>query len=333
MDRLEAMSILLAVSEAGSISAASRKLRVPLATISRKVSELEAHLNVRLLMRSNRQITLTEAGRSFVAASRRILQDIGDAEREASGEQKILKGELVLSAPIALGRFHLLPVVTDFLRDHPSMDVRMMLVDRRLNMIEDHIDIGLRVGELHDFSLVAMKVGTVRRVVCASLAYLKRRGIPRTPDDLKDHDCITFENTLSSQTWTFNIGKKMEKSFPIHSRLVVSTAEAATDAAVAGIGLARMLDYQIAAQLRDGTLDLVLESFKSPPKPVHLIYEAGDYLPLKIRTFLDYAGPRLKKSMRAIGAENRSHAETAVAIFETGFSTKISDPVVEAPEE
>jgi DNA-binding transcriptional LysR family regulator len=299
MDRLEAMSVLVAVSEAGSISAASRKLKVPLATISRKVSELEAHLNVRLLMRSNRQITLTEAGEIFVAVSRRILQDLGEAEREVSDEQKILKGELVLSAPIALGRFHLLPVAIDFLRDHPSIDVRMMLVDRRLNMIEDHIDIGLRVGELNDFSLVAKKVGTVRRVVCASPAYLKRRGIPRTPDDLKHHDCITFENTLSPQTWSLNVGKT-EKPFPVHSRLVVSTAEAATDAAVAGIGLTRMLDYQIAAQLREGTLELVLESFKSPAKPVHLIYEAGRHLPLKIRTFLDYASPRLKKSMRAI---------------------------------
>jgi DNA-binding transcriptional LysR family regulator len=300
MDRLEAMSVLLAVSEAGSISAASRKLKVPLATISRKVSELEAHLSVRLLMRSNRQTTLTDAGQSFVAASRRILQELGDAEREVSGEQKILKGELVLSAPIALGRFHLLPVVIDFLRDHPSMDVRVMLVDRRLNMIEDHIDIGLRVGELHDFSLVAKKVGSVRRVICASPTYLKRRGTPRTPGDLKDHDCITFENTLSAQAWSLYVGKT-EKLFPIHSRLVVSTAEAATDAAVAGICLTRMLDYQVAAQLRRGTLKLVLESFRSPPKPVHLIYEAGRHLPLKIRTFLDYAGPRLKRSMR--GAE------------------------------
>ena len=201
MDRLEAMSVLLAVSEAGSISAASRKLKVPLATISRKVSELEAHLNVRLLMRSNRQITLTDAGQSFVAASRRILQELNDAEREISGEQKMLKGELVLSAPIALGRYHLLPVVIDFLRDHPSIDVRMMLVDRRLNMIEEHVDIGLRVGDLNDFSLVAKKVGTVRRVVCASPAYLKRRGTPKNPDDLVNHDCVTFENTLSAQTW------------------------------------------------------------------------------------------------------------------------------------
>ena len=299
MDRLEAMSVLLAVAEAGSISAASRKLKVPLATISRKVSELEAHLKVRLLMRSNRNISLTEAGHSFVAASRRILAEVNDAERDVSGENLTLKGELVLSAPIALGRFYLLPVVEDFLKDHPNIDIRMMLADRRLNMIEDHIDIGLRVGELDDFSLVAKKVGTVRRVVCASPAYLKRRGIPKTPTDLKAHDCVTFENTLSPQAWTFNVGKS-EKSFPVHSRLIVSTAEAACDAAVAGLGLTRMLDYQVAAPLRAGALKLVLESYRSSPKPIHLIYEAGRHLPLKIRTFLDYAAPRLKKAIRAV---------------------------------
>ena len=235
MDRFEAMSVLLEVVETGSMSAAARKLRMPLATISRKVSELEEHLNARLLMRSNRRVALTEAGRAFVAATRRILADLGDAERDASGETKILKGELVLTAPIALGRYYLLPVVVEFIKEYPNIDVRMMLVDRRVNMIEEHVDLGLRVGELNDFSLVAKKVGTVRRVVCASPTYLARRGAPAGPEDLKNHDCITFENTLSTQRWILNIGK-MEKSFPIHSRLIVSTAEAATDAAVAGLG-------------------------------------------------------------------------------------------------
>jgi DNA-binding transcriptional LysR family regulator len=183
MDRLEAMTLLVAVADAGSISAASRKLRAPVATISRKVSDLEKHLSTQLLMRSTRNVVLTEAGRSFVAASPRILADLDDAERDAAGVTKKLKGELVLSAPIALGRFYLLPVVTEFLKEHPNIDVRMMLADRRLNMIEDHIDIGLRVGELNDFSLVAKKVGTVRRVVCVSPSYLDRRGTPARPED------------------------------------------------------------------------------------------------------------------------------------------------------
>jgi DNA-binding transcriptional LysR family regulator len=300
MDRLEAMTLLIAVAEAGSISAASRKLRTPLATVSRKIAELEKQLNARLLMRSTRNAALTEAGRNFVAASRRILADLEDAEREAASETKTLKGELVLSAPIALGRLYLLPVVTDFLKEHPNVDARMILADRRLNMIEDHVDVGLRVGELNDFSLVAKKVGTVRRIVCASPSYLARRGTPKAPEDLKDHDCITFENTLSAVNWGFRVGK-MEKSFPIHSRLVVTTAEAATDAAVSGLGLARMLDYQISHHRQAGDLKLVLEDFRSPPKPVHLIYEAGRHLPLKIRAFLDFAAPRLKQAMRALG--------------------------------
>lgn len=299
MDRLEAMTLLVAVAEAGSISAASRKLRTPLATVSRKIAELESHLNAQLLLRSTRNVALTEAGRAFLAASRRILADLEDAERDAASETKTLKGELVLSAPIALGRFYLLPVVTDFLKEHPNIDARMMLSDRRLNMIEDHVDIGLRVGELNDFSLVAKKVGTVRRVVCASPSYLVRRGTPKSPEDLKDHDCITFENTLSAQSWAFKVGK-VEKSFPIHSRLVVSTAEAATDAAVSGLGLTRMLDYQVDGQRRAGSLKLVLEAFRSQPKPVHLIYEAGRHLPLKIRIFLDFAAPRLKHAMRTL---------------------------------
>jgi DNA-binding transcriptional LysR family regulator len=261
--------------------------------------ELEAHLKVQLLMRSNRQVVLTDAGRSFVASCRRILQDVGDAEREASDEGRIPRGELIVSAPIALGRLYLLPVVVDFLRDHPGIDVRMILADRRLDLIGDQIDVALRVGELQDNSLVAKKVGTVRRVVCASPAYLKRRGTPASPADLKDHDCLTFENTMSSQAWNFNIGN-VRKAFQIHSRLIVSTAEAAVDAAVAGVGLTRMLDYQIDKQRRAGALTPVLEAFRTPPKSVHLIYEQSTYLPLKTRTFLDYAAPRLKEAFRAL---------------------------------
>jgi DNA-binding transcriptional LysR family regulator len=290
------MTLLIAVSEAGSISAASRKLRTPLATVSRKIAELESHLNAQLLLRSTRRLALTEAGRTFVAASRRILADLEDAERDAGSETTRLKGELVLSAPIALGRLYLLPVIAGFLDEHPDINARMMLSDRRVNMIEDHIDVGLRVGELNEFSLVAKKVGTVRRVVCASPSYLARRGTPSTPEDLKDHDCITFENTLSAQSWAFRVGK-VDKSFAVHSRLVVSTAEAATDAAVLGLGLTRMLDYQVDRQRRAGRLKLVLEAFRSPPKSVHLIYEGGRHLPLKIRTFLDFAAPRLKQAM------------------------------------
>ena len=301
MDRLEAMSVFVAVAEAGSLSGASRKLHMPLATVSRKISELEAHLNARLLTRSNRQVVPTEAGKSYLEACQRIVQDVGEAERQASGEYTTPRGALLLSAPIALGRLFLLPVVTDFLKDHPSIDVRMALVDRRLNLIEERIDVAVRVGELADSRQVARKVGSVRRVVCASPDYLAHRGVPENPGDLIHHDCITFENTISAQAWSFNSGKR-EKAFPIHSRLIVSTAEAAIDAAVAGLGIARAIDYQVDDFRRTGVLDLILEPFECRRKPVHLIYQGGTRLPLKTRAFVDYAVPRLKKAFRALGS-------------------------------
>ena len=298
MDRLEAMSIFIAVVEAGSLSAASRRLHIPLATVSRKISELEAHLKARLLTRSNRQIVPTEAGRSFFVASRRIVQDADAAEHEASGEYRMPKGQLLLTAPISLGRLYLLPIVSDFLKEHPGIDVRLVLADHRLNLVEDRIDVALRAGKLRDSSSVATKVGAIRRLVCASPTYLARRGTPAHPDDLKDHDLITFDNTVSSKEWTFIMGKS-ERSFPIHSKLIVNTADAAVDAAVLGLGLAHTIDYQIHALCRTGALTVVLESFMPPAYPVYLIYDS-EQLPSKTRTFLDYATVRLRKALRAL---------------------------------
>jgi DNA-binding transcriptional LysR family regulator len=168
MDRLESMATLLAAVEAGSLSGASRKLGMPLATVSRKVSELETHLRVRLLNRSSRRLTLTDAGRSYVAACKRILEDIGAAERAAAGEYSAPRGELIMTAPIVFGRLHVLPVVIAFLEAYPEIDVRLALADRVINLLEDHVDLALRIGELPDSSLVATRLGAIRRVVCAS---------------------------------------------------------------------------------------------------------------------------------------------------------------------
>jgi DNA-binding transcriptional LysR family regulator len=293
MDRLEAMSVFVAVAETGSLSAASRKLRIPLATVSRKLAELEAHLKSQLVMRSSRKVALTEAGGSFFAACRRILYDVEEAERRALGEYKTPKGELVLSAPIALGRLYLLPVVIGFLREYPMVNVRMALSDRRVNLIEDHVDIALRVGDLPDSSLVAIRVGSVRRVVCASPDYINRRGAPMHPRDLIDHECVTFENTISAQAWAFEIDSS-ERRFPIHSRLIVNTAEAAIDAAAAGVGLTRPLDYQAASHLRSGALMEILVTFAPAARPVNLLFEKAEHVAIKTRTFLDYATPRLR---------------------------------------
>ena len=238
MDRLESMSVLLVAVEAGSLSGAARRLGTPLATVSRKVSELETHLKTRLLTRSSRRLTLTDAGRAYVAACKRILEDITEAERAASGEYRAPKGELVITAPIVFGRLHVLPVAVDFLRAYPEVDVRLFLADHVVNLLEGRIDLAVRIGDLPDSSLVASRVGLIRRVVCGSPAYFAERGMPETPDDLQTHECITFQGQSSPETWTFGSGRT-EISVPIHSRLVVNTAEAAIDAAIADAGIAR----------------------------------------------------------------------------------------------
>lgn len=296
MDRLEAMSILVAVVEAGSLSAAGRSLGTPLATVSRKVSELEAHLKVRLLTRSNRQLTLTDAGRSYVAACRRILNDVSEAERAASGEYTAPKGELVVTAPIVFGRLHVLPVVCALLKAYPDIDVRMVLSDRVVHLLDDHVDAAVRIGELPDSSLLALRLGTVRRVVCASPAYLDMRGAIQIPADLLQRDCITFDNLMAPDSWRFGAGRT-EQVVRIRSRLVVNTAEAAIDAAVGGLGVTRVLSYQIAAARKAGLLAVLLESFEPPPAPVSIVYAGQGQLPIKLRAFLDFAALRLKHAL------------------------------------
>lgn len=299
MDRLEAMSVLLAVVDAGSLSAASRRLGAPLATVSRKVLELEAHLETRLLIRSSRRVTLTDAGQSYVAACRRILDDVGEAERAAAGEYSAPTGDLLITAPIVFGRLHVLPIVADFLMAYPEIGVRLMLADRVVNLMEEQIDIALRIGELPDSSLVATRVGAIRRVVCASPGYLAARGTPKRPHELPAHDCITFEGLMSPLEWTFRIDKT-DKPVAIRSRLVVNTAEAAIDAAIAGLGVTRVLSYQVEAARRTGQLALMLEAFESPPSPINLVHAGQGLLPLKTRAFLDFAAQRLRARFAAI---------------------------------
>jgi DNA-binding transcriptional LysR family regulator len=293
MDRLNAMSVLLAVVEAGSLSAASRRLGTPLATVSRKISELEAHLKTRLLIRSTRQITLTDAGRSYVEACRRIIEQVDEAERTAAGEYSAPKGDLTATAPMVFGRLHVLPIALEFLTAYPDIDLRLVLSDSTLSLLEDNIDLAVRIGILPDSSLIATRIGLIRHVVCASPAYFAARGWPKTPADLRGHDCITFDNLAAPRAWTFTKGGTAQ-SVRVRSRLIVNTAEAAIDAAVAGIGITRVLSYQVAHATRAGTLALALEEFEPAPWPVSLLYSGQGLLPLKLRAFVDFAAPRLK---------------------------------------
>ena len=296
MDRLDAMSVLLAAVEPGCFSAASRRLGVPLPTVSRKVAELEAHLKMRLLVRSTRKLSLTDAGADYVAAAKTILDLVGDAEAKASGEYSVPKGELVITAPLVFGRLHVLPIVNDFLAQFPAIDIRLVLADRNINLADDHVDMAVRIGALADSSMIATRVGAVRRVVCGSPHYFARRRVPKTPDDLAGHDCVVFTGLSAQTSWIFpGPGRHGTRSVSPKARLTVNTAEAAIDAAIAGVGVTRVLSYQIVRALKEGKLRTVLKDFEPEPLPVRLIHAAQGLMPLKMRRFLDFAEQRLRR--------------------------------------
>ena len=296
MDRLESMSVLVAVVEAGSFSAAGRQMHMPVPTVSRKVAELESHLKAKLLLRSTRKLTLTEAGKSYVATCKRILEDVAAAERGASGEFRAPIGELVVTAPVVLGRLHLVPVVAEFLSVYPDVNVRLVLTDRALNLVDDHVDLAVRIGELPDSRLIATRIGQVRHVVCASPGYFERHAEPLTPDDLARHQCVTFTALSGSEAWAFRTDRGI-RSIRVRSRLVVNTAEAAIDAATAATGLTRVLSYQVAELIKKRQLVTVLKNFEPEPLPVNLVYTGDLVFALKLRAFLDFATPRLRRRL------------------------------------
>ncbi|PTR30769.1 LysR family transcriptional regulator [Luteibacter sp. OK325] len=299
MDRLEAMRVFVHVVDAGSLSGAARALDMPLPTVSRRLSDLERRLKTQLITRSTRQLTLTDSGLEYVTTCRRILEEIEQAERQAAGEYAAPKGDLVITAPIVFGRMYLLPIVTEFLKAYPEINVRLVLGDRSLNLLEDHVDLAVRIGTLPDSSLIATRLGTTRRVVCGSPAYFAEKGTPQHPRELRDHACVTFEGLDAATQWLFSTGKT-SLAVPIQSRLAVSTAEAAIDAAVAGVGVTRVIAYQVAARCRDGILKQVLEDFEPEAWPISMLYAGQGRLPLKARAFLDFTGPRLRSAVSIV---------------------------------
>lgn len=284
------MSLLVAVVEHGSLSAAGRALGVPVATLSRKLSDLELRLGARLLTRTTRRLSLTDAGIGYLAAARRILDQVEEAEREAAGEFSEPKGRLVITAPIHFGRLHVLPLVIEFLERFPAINVRLVLLDRNVDLVDDQIDMAVRIGRLPDSAMVATRVGSMRMVTCVSPALLSEFGTPRSPADLQHWPSVTFDSPMPASAWA---------NAP---RLAVSTSEAAVDAAVRSVGVTRQLYYQVADAVIAGQLDVVLEAFEPDPAPIHLIHAARGQLPLKMRRFLDFAAPRLRASLEQLAA-------------------------------
>lgn len=294
MDRLEAMTVLLTAVDAGSLSAASRQLHMPLATVSRRVSELEAHLNVRLVLRGGRKLVLTDAGRDYVASCRQILEDIEQVERTAAGEYRAPQGELIISAPVVIGRNHVVPVLVAFLRSAPQIRAHIQLSDQVSHLLEDHVDLAVRLGALPDSTLVATRIALLDRVLCASPAYLQARGVPQKPEDLAAHDCITYVGYSAADMWEFGEGQA-SRVVKVSSRLSVNSAEAAVVAATEDGGIVRVLADQVDHLLKAGMLVRLLQAYEPAPMPLSLVYPGQRQMPLKLRAFIDFATPRLRE--------------------------------------
>ena len=297
MDRFEAMSMLLAAIDNGSFSAAAREMRVPVPTLSRKVADLETLLGTQLLMRTTRKLSLTDAGIAYAAAARRILEEVDAAEREAAGEFTTPRGELVVTAPLLFGRWHVLPIITDFLAQFPEINVRLILGDRVVNLVDDHIDMALRIGDLPDSGMIATRVGSMRAVICVSPKLLRKHGTPRRPEELSQLPCVSADGYMLAPNWKFRLPDRDGLvEVPIVPRLVTQ-AEAAVEAAIRGIGFVRLRYYHAFDAIEAGKLSLVLEEFEPPPSPIHLIHVPRGQMPLKMRRFLDFSAPRLRQAL------------------------------------
>jgi DNA-binding transcriptional LysR family regulator len=272
-------------------------------TLSRKVADLEALLGTQLMTRTTRKLILTDAGVAYAEAARRILEQVDEAQRQAVGEFRTPRGELVVTAPVLFGRLHVLPVIADFLAQFPEVNVRLMLGDRNVNLVDDQIDMAVRLGKLPDSGMIATRVGSMRRVVCGSPELIERHGVPRTPEELSRLPCVASigVQTLASG-WSFRRpGTDTEVEVPIFPRLA-TTAEAAADAAIRGVGFVCLRHYQVVDAVKAGKLRIVLKKYEPEPAPVHLVHATRGQMPLKMRSFLDFAAPRLRKALATIGS-------------------------------
>jgi len=299
MDRFEAMRTVLAAVDGGSLSAASRSLRLPLATVSRRVSDLEARLGAQLLVRTSRRLQLTEEGAAYVSAARRILDDLDDAERTVSGEYRVPRGELVVTAPIMFGKLHVAPIVQEFLAAYPDVSVRLVLVDGVIDLVEAHVDVAVRIGHLPDSTLIGRRLGDVCWLFCASPEYLERKGRPDHPSEISEHECIAFEGLQQYREWPF-YENGQTRGVAIQPRFSVNTADAVVEAAMAGLGVARVMCYQAAEAMSGGAVLPVLPKYWLPAIPVHLVFGQRQQQPLKIRAFLDFVTPRLRDRLASV---------------------------------
>ncbi len=293
MDRLQAMEVFVAVIDSGGFASAARKLDLSAPVVTRAVAELEARLGLRLLTRTTRSVRATEAGARYADDCRRILADVTSAEKAASGSSTQITGTLHVTAPLLFGNLHVTPIVAEYLQRHPDVDAHCVFVDRLVNLTEEGLDVAVRIGELPDSSLHAVRVGQVRRLLVATPAYLAQYGTPQRPEDLASHALIQPVSASPYPEWRFADGDRplVQRISP---RLRTTTNDAARTAALAGVGIARLLSYQVAGELPSGALVPLLQSFETPPLPVHVVHHEGRQATRKVRAFVDLAVAALR---------------------------------------
>ncbi len=293
MDRFHLMHVLVAVVDANGFAGAARKLAISPPAVTRAVNALEAHLGLRLLTRTTRTVRVTDAGERYVQDCRRILAEIAEADESVTGQHGAPRGRLTITAPVLFGGKFVTPIVTEYLQRYPEVAASCMFLDRVVNMVDEGVDVAIRIGELPDSTMQAVRVGQVRRVVCASPAYLKDRGIPLTPDDLHQHAIVSASSVTPNPEWRM-VENGVMRSIRLQARMTTTTNDSAVAAVVGGFGLTRLLSYQVADHLRNSRLKIVLSDFEPEALPVHVVHREGRQASQRVRAFIDLAIERLR---------------------------------------
>lgn len=294
MDRLHLMTVFVAVAEEESFAGGARRLGMSPPAVTRAIAALEARLGVKLLNRTTRFVRTTEAGQRYLDDSRRIIGEVDEAGEAAAGINAEPRGHLAITAPVLFGKMFVLPVIVEFLQRYPAMKVSALFLDRVVNLLEEGLDVGVRIGELPDSSIRAIRVGSVRRVMCASPDYLEKHGMPHNPRELSGHNIVAASGVSPTIEWKFGQGAELT-AVRVKPRLTVTTNDAAIEAALQGFGITRLLSYQVAPRLASGQLKIILSEFEPAPMPIHVLHREGRYASAKVRSFVDLIAIRLRE--------------------------------------
>lgn len=290
MDRLQLMTVFVAVAEEQSFAGGARRLNMSPPAVTRAIAALEDRLGIKLLTRTTRYVRVTDAGQRYLEDARRIINEVDEADEAAAGINAEPRGQLAITAPVLFGKLFVLPGIVDYLQRYPDMEISAVFLDRIVNLLEEGFDVGIRIGELPDSSMKAIRVGSIRRVVCASPAYLAKHGAPEKPSDLANHLVVAASAVSPAIEWKFAEGLVVR----VKPRLTVTSNDSAIAAVLLGMGVTRLLSYQIASYQASGQLQTILSEFEPEPLPIHVIHREGRYASAKVRSFVDLIVAKLR---------------------------------------